>query len=245
MSKKVGLLFGLNYEGTRNALRGCINDVTNMSKVLEKHGFDCEINTTASTTDARSIMSKLYAIASRSHTEELTHVWIHYSGHGTYIFDSNNDELDGKDECIVPSDMKLIQDDFIKSIFNSFNKNTRIVFIADCCHSGTVADLRYNYDHVTKCTVNEHHHSNNKIVCISGCRDDQTSADAYLYNIHDSKYEFAGAMTSHLIEIIDIHKAIRMFDIIHKLNLILAQKRYSQRPRLSSSYKLDDISELF
>ena len=40
MSKKA-LLIGINYTGTNIELTGCINDITNISKVLEKFKYSC------------------------------------------------------------------------------------------------------------------------------------------------------------------------------------------------------------
>ena len=245
MNTKVAVLFGLNYPGTEHELRGCVNDVENMSEFLSSKGYSCDINTSYDSTTANSIMSKLYLLAKQSHTDNLTDVWIHYSGHGTYIMDKNGDECDGKDECFVPSDCVLIPDDFLKNIIRYFNPSTRIIVVADCCHSGTIMDLKYNWnlnDKTSNSTTVDGLKSN--VICISGCRDDQTSEDAYLYNRKDSKYEFAGAMTSYLLEFISLQGCTKVFDIVQKMNVALSHRGFTQRPRLTSSFIIDDTEDL-
>ena len=181
---KKAILFGLNYKGTRAQLNGCINDVHNMKDFLESQSFDVTVHTDEDPlkkTNACDILQELNNMAITTHQESIEHVWIHYSGHGCGVRDLNGDERDGKDECLVPSDYNthgLVKDDHIKNILKNFNKNTKVTMISDCCHSGTIADLKYRYIHgqkhsesVTVCPA--------KIVCISGCKDNQTSADAY------------------------------------------------------------------
>ena len=43
-------------------------------------------------------------------------IFIYYSGHGSYTIDRNKDELDGKDELIIPLDFNAISDDELKVI---------------------------------------------------------------------------------------------------------------------------------
>ena len=71
-----------------------------------------------------------------------------YSGHGTYVKDVNDDEDDGKDECLVPLDYKesgMIFDDHLNNILSLIHPDTRVVFIVDACHSETMLDLSYRY----------------------------------------------------------------------------------------------------
>jgi hypothetical protein len=79
-------------------------------------------------------------------------VVIHYSGHGQQIFDDNGDEIDGKDESIVPYDAWVrytfnykgenhLRDDELGNIIANF-RNTleskgQLLLILDSCHSGS------------------------------------------------------------------------------------------------------------
>lgn len=66
-----------------------------------------------------------------------------FSGHGTFLCDKNGDEDDGRDEAIVPVDAGalgrgLILDDHLYASFLSITRDAYLVFISDCCHSGTI-----------------------------------------------------------------------------------------------------------
>ena len=117
---KIALLMGLNYRGSSAELSGCIHDVVNTGKVLEEvYGYksedilymtdDSEIKPTA-----RNILAQLIRLSERTYQEDIKEIWVSYSGHGTYVKDVNDDEDDGKDECLVPLDYKesgMISDD--------------------------------------------------------------------------------------------------------------------------------------
>lgn len=238
MSKQA-VLFGLNYTGTNNELRGCINDVENMAEWLKMRDFTCDIYCDYKSTCAKEIVDKLNHMARRSHEEIIDTIWIHYSGHGTSILDRSRDERDGKDECLVASDNVLIPDDFISRLFKGFHKRTKVIFVADCCHSGTISDVTYVWDCETlvpRIDYNENTYDTH-IITISGCKDDQTSADAYLPNYETKKNEFSGAMTTHLLKILQSNEN-NVFEICKSLNKMLKRARFTQRPVLSSSYDL-------
>jgi len=78
-------------------------------------------------------------------------IFFYFSGHGTYTFENqadlaNKDEVDGRDEIIVPFDGQLITDDmFYSSFLSLLPASTTLVMIIDACNSGTFADLDFNY----------------------------------------------------------------------------------------------------
>ena len=87
--------------------------------------------------------------------------FLHYSGHGSQTEDLDGDEEDGLDETILPVDFKTagqIVDDVcfpITMVSDSqkmhdilvkpLPKGARLTAIFDCCHSGSVLDLPYEY----------------------------------------------------------------------------------------------------
>lgn len=247
------VLFGLNYEETPEArLRGCVNDVLNMKDVLqspEYHFDDVRALTTGTTTTARNILTEMDNLASRSHVHNLEVAWIHFSGHGCSVTDLTGDERDGKDECIVPSDFRrvgVVSDDLIRTILRKFNPKTKVVCIFDCCHSGTIGDLKYRY--ISSNTVHTEHTGAPcpaKVMMLSGCSDTQTSADAYNVN---NAYKFSGAMTSCLItsmkEMGEPDK-IKIHELIVKLRDILKEKQFTQVPQLCASYFVRNDETLF
>ena len=50
------------------------------------------------------------------------------------------EEKDGKDEAICPTDMNLICDDDLRLIFKPLPEGTIFTMISDCCHSGGMLD---------------------------------------------------------------------------------------------------------
>lgn len=62
---------------------------------------------------------------------------ITYSGHGSYVADTDGDEIDGKDETWYLYDGHL-KDDKIKGLLGKLKVDARITIISDSCHSGTV-----------------------------------------------------------------------------------------------------------
>jgi hypothetical protein len=207
---KRALLIGINYDNDASLkLNGCVNDVFAMSNMLiDVYGYS-KSNITIMYDNAahnllpnrNNILRELATIIANS--QNSSEIWIHYSGHGTHIKDTNGDEVDGKDEAIVPSDVYVngtINDDQLLGIFSQSKCLTYLMF--DCCHSGSICDLQWRFEYVPArrnyLRYNESKRvlSNPNIVMISGCRDNQTSADAY--NI-EAKMAM-GAMTNALID---------------------------------------------
>lgn len=129
-------------------------------------------------TTLNGILNELYRLASKSWSDELDLVWFEYSGHGSYVSDRSGDEVDGKDEALVPSDFRsagLLMDDTIKRIFKSFNPKTRVISIIDACHSASVGDLKYRFVDDQMIMENKESPCKSHILSISGCLDKQTS----------------------------------------------------------------------
>jgi len=249
--KSKALLFGINYvDNPESKLRGCVNDVINMSTYLKTVAKYDSVDVFTDEDDynsvtARGITRGIYHLAIQSHRRKLERVWIHFSGHGTSITDVDNDEVDNKDECIVPADYKragVITDDTIKLLLNMFHKNTKVICVFDCCHSGTIGDLQYKYEARSNPSVqNTRTECKSKVVLISGCKDSQTSADAYNVN---NLHKFSGAMTSCMLLALKNHKHPKVFDILDDLRSFLKSKRFSQIPQLTSSFIIDEEFEL-
>ncbi|RKP10957.1 peptidase C14, caspase domain-containing protein [Thamnocephalis sphaerospora] len=74
------------------------------------------------------------------------------------------------------------------------------------------------------------------VVQFSGCRDDQTSADANIDNVA------TGAMSYALIKVLNQHDSITYTDLLHKLRDELKGK-YTQIPQMSTGRPMDMNSE--
>jgi hypothetical protein len=208
MAKKA-LLIGIDYTSIPSiALNGCVYDVINTSKMLiDAYDYSSanvtvlrdDINNPSTLPTKANIMNNLMSLAAQS--ANLEEVWIHYSGHGSKIQDKNKDEISGYDSILVPLDYQtkgFIVDDDLLNIVKTFVCKTILIF--DSCHSGTVCDLPWSFQYVSptnwiKTKNNSTIIQNPNIFMFSGCKDEQTSSDAYF----KSDKCAAGAFTNALL----------------------------------------------
>ena len=228
VSKKA-LLIGINYTGTINELRGCINDIDNLANILT--GFQSIIKLTDATEmkpTRNNILSEFRKLLETSIAGDT--LILSFSGHGSQTADLNGDELDGKDECIYTLDNKLIKDDEINSYIKLYLKpNVTLFAVFDSCHSGTMMDLKYNYmDYIeTPKSID----TVGNVIMISGCKDEQTSADAIINS------KFQGAMTWSLLN--NIKPNVTWRQLIVNMKNSLATSHFTQIPKLSSGRLID------
>lgn len=260
---KFALLIGINYIATPYRLYGCINDVVMMRKYLmEKRGYldsnivimRDDINTFIRPT-RDNIINQLNDLITKANTNNAPEIFFHYSGHGTYTRDNNKDEVDKRDEMICPVDLNFIRDDDLRGIFTRLNNNTTALCVMDACNSGTSLDLPYLYSTSGSKLVLRQNNSkvyrslvSKKIYSISGCRDDQTSADAYnVYSAYTdpSNSNFSvlvsnragGALTSTLLKLLNTTN-LNFTNILYSLRINLRKSYYNQVPELASSVLL-------
>ena len=249
---KKALMIGINYIGTSSQLNGCINDINNVSSLLtSKYAFNPEFITKI--TDETSVKPTRDVILASFETflksgNEGDLLFFSYSGHGSTTIDFNNNEKTGNDEMIISSDLKGILDDELKSLIQThLKKNVTLFALFDCCFSGTVLDLKYQYldsleNNTSTVNKNETETSGN-VIMISGCTDLQTSADAYL----NKKYQ--GAMTWSFLSVISSQTtttaltSLTWRDLLIKMRDQLKTSEFEQLPQLSSG-KLIDINSL-
>lgn len=239
---KRALLIGINYVGTANELRGCINDVLSIKERLLQNGFSSTNITmlTDITTNKPTRANILRAFTNLlNNSREGDLLFFAYSGHGSYTIDRNHDETTGYDQMIVPSDLTSIIDDELKSLIQRYLKKGVTLFaMFDSCFSGTVLDLKYqfydtlNYDKYTENTSNLETLGN--VIMISGCSDYQTSADAYIQN------RASGAMTWSLLETKKQKPNCSWRELIKHMRVLLSESNYDQIPQLSTG-KFEDI----
>ncbi|CAK7902869.1 metacaspase-1 [[Candida] anglica] len=288
--RKKALLIGINYIGTDNALRGCINDVKNMSRFLnERFGYqwdDMVILTDDQNQQARLptkdniIRAMQWLVKDARPNDSLV---FHYSGHGGVTKDLDGDEENGYDEVIYPLDFKvnghIVDDDMHDIMVRSLPPGCRLTALYDSCHSGTALDLPYVYStkgiikepnllkdagmgafdafmsyergniggaigalsgvfkKVTSGGADRDQVINMKaspadVISISGCKDDQTSADA------QEGGQSTGAMSWSFIKTLTEMPNQSYLSLLNNMRTLLSQK-YSQKPQLSSSHPQD------
>jgi hypothetical protein len=154
--KRKALLIGINYFGQDGELRGCINDVHNVSAFLvEKYGYkredmviltDDQPNPAMQPTRANIIRAMGWLVNGAQANDAL---FLHYSGHGGQTEDEDGDEDDGYDEVIYPVDFKdaghIVDDEIHFRVVKPLVQGVRLTAIFDSCHSATVMDLPYVY----------------------------------------------------------------------------------------------------
>jgi hypothetical protein len=235
------LIIGINYLNTITELYGCINDANHLQTYFtNKYNFNtnnlCLLtdNTIVKPTKQNILKKYKDLLVNAKSGEKL---FFTYSGHGSFRPDLNNDEIDGKDELLITIDKQSISDDELKTIIDeNLPEDVTLFVIFDCCHSGTLMDLKYNYlagneDLVINEKISE---TKSNVFLISGCFDAQTSADAYI----DSKFQ--GALTWSLLKTINENTNLTWKDLLINMRTLLTS-RYNQIPQLSSG-KLIDIN---
>ena len=253
---KFAVLIGINkYDPALNAdLNGCVNDVENMYKLLtETYGFphdNVRLLTDYRATSDMMIERINWLLEHNVPGDELV---LHYSGHGSQVRDRDGDELnDYMDEILCPTDLDWddpFTDDKVSWLFDNKAEGVFLTFICDSCHSGSMTRTGISFNgleekpdqpryiqppldiksregneelNVQKVGENTLDH-----VLISGCRDDQTSADAYIDGV------WQGAMTASLIQAIK-KNPYRDWTAIHAdVISILNANSYTQRPQLN------------
>jgi hypothetical protein len=245
-AKRRALLVGINnYSGT-NKLEGCKNDVLNIKNKLLTLGYnDNNIKTILdASANANNILDSLTNLLTTSVSGDL--LIFHYSGHGSYEIDKNLDEFNTNcDQDIIGVDLKNISDDILKStIVKNLKPNVTLIALFDCCYSGSVLDLRYQYMD----TLNNNNYVENmneletsgSVIMISGCTDIQTSADA---TINDMRQ---GAMTwSFLKSLNDASNNITWRQLIVNMRNSLKSKKFSQIPQISSGNIMELDAKVF
>jgi hypothetical protein len=232
------LLIGCDYPGQPGELRGCVNDAENLRDFLVSTGEAADKDVTVlENGTANDIYRALNYLAASTHREVVPTVFISFSGHGTYMRDTNGDEVDGYDECICPCDYAtagVLRDDELNDMFTLFHPETRIAVLMDCCHSGSCLDLPYRYlsrsEDVEEGATTGCHPN---VVMISGCADSQTSADAY----DASRTEYTGAMTSAFLDTLKVEPTMTddAFGLLTCMRVLLAERKMTQIPQLCTS----------
>ena len=236
-AKKRALLIGNNYPGSSCPLSGCVNDVQDMRDFLVgTKGWaaeDIELKTEAS---KAAIVQGLCVLALASWTQGLDAVYIHYSGHGTQVKDTNMDEADGLDEALCPADYAtagMVTDDFLNLVIcSSFNPRTKVRAVFDACHSGSCLDLAYTSEggKGAKAVLNtKAKRAYGDVQLLSGCRDAQTSADS-AYGGRP-----AGALTNSLLRALRANPGATSLQVLDGVHALLAAEGCDQFPLLSGS----------
>lgn len=251
---KKAVLVGINYSSIAGiTLRGCINDVVNMSHTLTD-AFDYDMNNITILRDdiqnanlsptRNNILSQLVNLVNQS--ANLSEIWFHYSGHGSQIRDTNSDEVDRLDEVIVPLDYKnngFIMDDEIFNIIK--NSKCRTIMLFDSCYSGSICDLKWMFEYnngtksITKSINSGKQAVNPNIFVFSGSKDTQTSADAYSIDAQQS----VGAFTDTFLYCLRKNRVnVDIMKLYNDICVTIKSKGFTQTPILSCSSEIPSFA---
>lgn len=230
MSSKRALLIGCNYSGA-NQLYGCINDVIQMKGLLiDVYGFDPASIVTLRDDDPTNmprkdrIVREIQALVAANPAS----LFLMYSGHGSQVGDTNRDEADGKDEVIVPCDLQVIKDDELNALLAPYRGTGLALF--DCCHSGTILDLRFNGVNATNTATTA-----GGLVCFGGCQDNELAEETFAHVTGLPQ----GAATAALISVL---RRLKYFPTVEALWAAVKQELkgsgFTQVPQLSSSVEV-------
>lgn len=140
-----GVFSGIN-DYQKAPLEGCINDALGMRKAaINILGFK-ESNCTLLLDSSSTRDNFLSAIEETIYkATDQDSIFITHSGHGSQLPATNKKEHDGVDEVLVMYGRKgqdlwkecIIRDNELGEILYKRKNKSRIVFVLDCCHTGT------------------------------------------------------------------------------------------------------------
>jgi metacaspase-1 len=138
------LLCGINNYKSQTDLRGCINDIESMSRLLVNK-FDFKTSNIHKLTDERVTKANLkkewqWLLENVTSGDYLV---FHFSGHGSYVPDEDREESDGYDEITCLYDMDFynertfFRDDEWNEAIQQVPLGVKLIVVMDTCHSGT------------------------------------------------------------------------------------------------------------
>jgi hypothetical protein len=264
---KKALLIGINYTGQDGQLNGCVNDINNIKSLLiNKWGYKNEnitllLDNNATDANMEAAILKLTTGCTAGYI-----LFFYYSGHGAAIGNIAGAPRADQDDALIPVDYKLkgvISDDWLyANLAMKVPEKVVLWAFADCCHSGSMLDLKYNWmcsptrapntpvntkyipenwtNNFTVSVINSKE-TNGNVFLFSGCEDAQKSTDTFINN------QYQGAFTACFLECISNksnNATITIGDILKEIDCLLVMKNYHQRSQLSVG-KSSDINFIF
>lgn len=229
--KLYALLVTCNYPGTSYQLNGCQADGKHLRTFLKmKYGLSDE--NIVWMTDSLEKSDKCYPnrqnlieilknFALRLKSGDM--LFMAYSGHGSGKILSeaekikHPEETDGQQEYIVLDDGFMDDDTLKHYLIDEMPENVKVRCLFDCCHSGTVLDLKYRLtsnpkskfvpfaqdvfmfknifadkDIKFKLITNDYISPTRcDVIMLSGCEDSETSADANISGVPSGALTYA------------------------------------------------------
>lgn len=245
--RKSALVVGINYVNSRYELNGCINDATNIQNKLLESGYNAQniimlTDTSTLKPTKKNILGHLQRMLENANDGD--QVFFSYSGHGSYTKDLNNDEINGYDEVIVPSDLNIVTDDELKHVIQTYlKKGVTLIALVDACFSGTILDLKYRYldaMYNNQFVINDVNlETKGDVILLSSSTDEQTSIEAVVNN------KPQGAMTFCFLECLK-HPEIKTWrQLLNEIRTILNKNYFHQIPQINSGSFVNIDDEIY
>ncbi|XP_061364696.1 metacaspase-1-like [Gastrolobium bilobum] len=274
---KRAVLCGVSYNKRKLRLKGTINDIKNMRELLIKNfkfPNECIRVLTEQEQNANLIPTKHNILESLrwlvKDCQEGDSLVFYFSGHGSQQPDFKEDEIDGFDETLCPVDFMnegmIVDNDINSTIVWPLKNGVTLHAIIDTCHSGTILDLLYVYNHEigiwednkppSKEPIRKHT-SGGVAICLSACEDSQTAADSTVFGGKGMNGVLTYLFTKTIREYPEItygrllekmHEEIQKIKRSRCHNRILQRifhRRIAQDPLISSSEKFDVSTTIF
>ena len=191
------------YSGWDGQLTACEFDANDMQALAKTQGFTKVTKRLTKRATRSRVLADIKAAAAKLKRNDI--FFLTYSGHGGQVPNTGNDfEPDGYDETWCLYDGELIDDELYAAL-KQFVRGVRIFVLSDSCHSGTVLraahfsalgltpvrprmmprdialrvymDHEKFYDKLQQRSATRRKRMDATAVLISGCQDNQTSAD--------------------------------------------------------------------
>src|SRR5262245_35093603 len=191
------------YSRWDGQLTACEFDANDMQALAKKQGFKKVTKRLTKKATRNRVLADIKSAASKLKQNDI--FFLTYSGHGGQVPNTGNDfEPDGYDETWCLYDGELIDDELYAAL-KQFVRGVRIFVLSDSCHSGTVLraiqfsargvtpvrprmmprdvalrvymDHEKFYDKLQQRSATRRTRVDASAVLISGCQDNQTSAD--------------------------------------------------------------------
>ncbi|GGM13076.1 caspase domain-containing protein [Dactylosporangium sucinum] len=239
---KLGLCIGINdYPGTENDLSGCRNDAEDWAAELTVRGFEVRklLDSAASGAAIRTAIADLLTRAKPNDAVVIT-----YSGHGTWVPDTDNDEPDHRDEALCPHDIASngpLLDDELHALFSLAADDVRTVLISDSCHSGTLTrsslppGTRFLppalfLNRATATTPRLRVKPTSKALLLAGCKDAEYSYDATFDNRPNGAFTYVALESLHTLPPDATYR-----DWLRAIHRSLPNDSYPQTPALQAT----------
>lgn len=245
--KKLAVCVGINdYPGSSNDLHGCVNDAQNWGNLLTNQGYEVAMLLDSQATKLNVMTALRTALATLRFSDRLIFT---YSGHGSWVPDTNGDEADGRDEVMCLYDFPtggLLSDDEMYDLFQSRRFGSRVTIFSDSCFSGTLARFaNVSYHAKPRFLSPSEFLSETQLkaaarvemtqvidkprsgtVLISGCSENEYSYDAFL----DGKPQ--GAFSAYAMK--TFQPGIKMAAWFKQIRSNLPSPEYPQSPQLTA-----------